>query len=190
MDKKELRSYYKKERNKLRSIDRKKYSQAIAKQLMSKWRLKDEIVSIFLPIEHLSEVDTQPIIDQLSGTNKLCAPVSDFNTHQMKHVALTSNTIVIQKNEWGIPEPSEGRVFMPEEIKVVFVPLLISDIQGNRLGYGKGFYDRFLNQCTSEALFIGLNFFPPIHSLPEVNEFDVPLDYLVTPDKIFKHGRS
>jgi 5-formyltetrahydrofolate cyclo-ligase len=189
MDKKELRSYYKKERNKLQPVDREKASQSIAKQLFSKWRLKDEIVSIFLPIEHLSEVNTQPIIDQLSKKNKLCAPVSDFITHQMKHVELSSNTI-IEKNEWGIPEPLEGKTFLPEQITLVFVPLLISDLQGNRLGYGKGFYDRFLNQCTPGTLFIGLNFFPPIPSLPEVNEFDVPLDYIVTPDKIFKNGRS
>lgn len=72
----------------------------------------------------------------------------------------------------------------PKKIEVVFVPLLAFDKQGNRVGYGKGFYDRFLKQCKTDVVKIGLSLFDAEEEIEDVLENDIPLDYCITPNKI------
>ena len=63
--------------------------------------------------------------------------------------------------------------------------MLICDARGNRIGYGKGFYDRFLTNCKPETVKIGLSFFGPEVEISDVFESDVRLDYCVTPNKSY-----
>lgn len=189
MSKLALRKYYKNKRAELESADREKASQDIAKQLNTHWKFKDELISVFLPIKKLFEINTQFIIDDLSKKNTFCSPVADFSTHQMQHIELSEST-VIKENDWGIPEPINGHSFQAREITIVLLPLLISDVKGHRLGYGKGFYDRFLNLCNPGTLFIGVNYFEPIEEIPEVSQYDIPIDFLITPRQIFKSESS
>lgn len=189
MNKSALRKYYKRKRAELESADREKASQDIAEQLITHWNFKDEVISVFLPIKKLFEIDTQFIIDDLSKKNTFCSPVADFSTHLMQHVELNKSSAV-KENQLGIPEPVNGKSFSPKEITVVLIPLLISDNKGHRIGYGKGFYDRFLNQCNSKTLFVGVNYFEPIEEVPEVNQHDVPIDFLITPHQVFKSESS
>ena len=74
---------------------------------------------------------------------------------------------------------------LPKKIDVVFVPLLAFDSKGHRVGYGKGFYDRFLNECRKDVITVGLSFFEAEDEFIEANETDVPLDYCVTPLKVY-----
>jgi len=67
----------------------------------------------------------------------------------------------------------------------VLVPLLSFDKKGFRVGYGKGFYDRFLMQCKSDCIKIGLSYFDPIDVIDDADEFDVPLDFCITPQKVY-----
>ena len=67
----------------------------------------------------------------------------------------------------------------PSEIDVVLVPLLCSDGQGYRVGYGKGFYDRFLVKCRPDCRKIGLSYFPPVDRIEDVTESDVKMDEVV-----------
>jgi 5-formyltetrahydrofolate cyclo-ligase len=101
----------------------------------------------------------------------------------MSHLLLTENTR-IQKNKYGIPEPLDGIEVPLAKIEVVFVPLLAFDTMGNRVGYGKGFYDRFLKKTT--ALKIGLSIFEPEAQIEDVLPEDVSLDYCVTPLKTYQ----
>jgi 5-formyltetrahydrofolate cyclo-ligase len=78
----------------------------------------------------------------------------------MTHYLLTDST-TIKKNPYHIPEPIDGIEVPDAKIDVVFVPLLAYDKQGNRVGYGKGFYDNFLSKCKPETIKIGLSFYPP-----------------------------
>lgn len=184
MNKAELRKYYKNERNDLSLDDRELAAHSIAEKVNDNWSFENKTISVFLPIERLLEVDTTTLIKTLKKKNVLCAPVSDLETHEMEHYTFTDDSLV--RNEWDIPEPKNGRHVPPEDIDVVLVPLLISDIFGHRLGYGKGFYDRFLSRCNTQTLFVGLNYFEPIPQLPDVGIHDKSLHYLVTPTLIFK----
>lgn len=141
---------------------------------------------IFLSIEDKNEVDTMPLITLLQGKDKnLVVPkVTDENS--MVNYLLTDNTS-IKKSAWGVPEPIDGIEVPENKIDVVFVPLLAFDTQGNRVGYGKGYYDTFLNKCRKETVKIGLSFFGAENErITDLNENDVKLDYCVTPEKVYE----
>jgi 5-formyltetrahydrofolate cyclo-ligase len=89
-------------------------------------------------------------------------------------------------NDWGIPEPVSGIEVQPTQLEVVFVPLLAFDRRGHRVGYGKGMYDCFLGQCAPEVIKIGLSFFEAESDFDEVFPTDIPLDYCLTPNKIYR----
>ena len=179
-----LRKRYKVLRANLSKEERKHASIEITRKIINNWNFIDKRISVFMSIQRLSEVDTSYLIERLGETNTLCAPVADLSSHEMNNFTFTKHSL--KENEWGIPEPQDGDLIDSKEIDVVIIPLLISDIFGNRLGYGKGFYDRFLAKCRRDTLFIGINYFEPILQIPDVGEHDLPLDVLVTPNNLFE----
>ena len=66
------------------------------------------------------------------------------------------------------------------------MPLIIADKFGNRVGYGKGYYDRFLKKCDKEIIKVGLCFFDVIEKIVDITVNDIKLNYCVTPNKIIK----
>ncbi|WKL46449.1 5-formyltetrahydrofolate cyclo-ligase [Flavobacterium pectinovorum] len=184
-NKKELRLYYKSLRAALSLDEIEEKSLAVANSLLQ-LPIWDRIYyHVFLPIEEQKEVNTEYVLHLLSGKDKeIVISKSDFETRKMSHFLLTDNT-KIKKNEYNIPEPVNGLPVPSETIEVVFVPLLAFDIFGNRIGYGKGFYDKFLAECKPETIKIGLSFFEAVNQIDDVFESDVKLDYCVTPEKIY-----
>ena len=180
MYKKELRKKYKELRQGLTPEVIEDKSLAIANRLLSLDIWDKTYYHLFLSIEEQKEIDTEFILQILAGKDKeIVVSKCDFLTVEMTHYLLTDNT-KIKKNQYGIPEPVDGIEVPVSKIDVIFVPLLAYDLDGNRVGYGKGFYDKFLSKCKPEALKIGLSFFEPedkITSSPN----DVRLDYCVTP---------
>ena len=186
MTKSELRKKYKDLREDL-SLDMiEDLSLAIANQLLKCSIWNYSFYHIFLSIEEQKEVNTDYILNILSGKDKnILISKSDFTTGCMLNFLLTDNT-VIKKNTYNIPEPIDGIEINNDKIDVVFVPLLSFDKQGNRVGYGKGFYDRFLAHCKPETVKIGLSFFEAEKCVFNVFESDIKLDYCVTPKKVYK----
>ena len=186
MTKNELRKKYKSFRNEL-SIDQiEDLSIAIANQTLKLPIWKHTFYHIFLSIEEHKEVNTDYILNILSGKDKnILISKSDFKTGDMTHFLLTDNT-VIKKNHYNIPEPVDGIEISNDKIEVVFIPLLAFDIAGNRVGYGKGFYDRFLAHCKPETIKIGLSFFDAEDEINDVFESDVRLNYCATPLRFYK----
>jgi 5-formyltetrahydrofolate cyclo-ligase len=72
-----------------------------------------------------------------------------------------------------------------EKIDAIIVPLLCFDARGFRVGYGKGFYDKFLSECRTDCLKIGFSYFAPVAEISDAQDFDVKLDYCITPEEIF-----
>jgi 5-formyltetrahydrofolate cyclo-ligase len=91
-----------------------------------------------------------------------------------------------EENEYGIAEPVGGEEIHPEDLDAVFVPLLCFDEKGYRVGYGKGFYDRFLSSCREDVIRIGFSYFDPVPSIDDINDFDVPLNLCITPNKLYE----
>lgn len=185
MNKKDLRLQYKAKRSTLSEIEIEEQSLVIANKLLSMPIWDKTYYHIFLPIEQHKEVNTEFILHLLSGKDKeIVVSKSDFDTRGMTHFLLTENT-KLRKNDYNIPEPVNGLEVPAKMIDVVFVPLLAFDSYGNRVGYGKGFYDKFLADCRPETIKIGLSFFDAVDAIHDVFESDVKLDYCVTPDKIY-----
>jgi 5-formyltetrahydrofolate cyclo-ligase len=158
---------------------------AIANRLLSLDIWNQTYFHLFLTIAEQKEIETEFILQVLAGKDKeIVVSKSDFLTLAMTHYLLTDNT-KIKKNKFQIPEPVDGLEVPVSKIDVVFVPLLAFDLEGNRLGYGKGFYDAFLLNCRKDVIKIGLSFFEAETVITNVFESDVKLDYAVTPNKIY-----
>ncbi len=183
MDKAQLRAAYKKRREQLSSETIEELSLQIANQALKLPIWEGTYYHLFLPIESQKEVNTEYIMHILQGKDKsTVVSKSEFKTGELKHFLLQENT-VIKLSKYNIPEPVDGIEVPAEKLDVIFVPLLAYDEKGNRIGYGKGFYDRFLAACKPEALFVGLSLFPPEKNIPS-EKTDVPLHYCITPEKV------
>ena len=186
MNKTQLRITYKEKRAALSSEEIEEKSMTIANQLLKLPVWERSYYHIFLSIPEKKEVDTEPLLHILQGKDKnVVISKADFETGLLQNYLLTDST-VIKINSWGIPEPVDGIEIPPEKIDVVFIPLLAFDKKGNRIGYGKGFYDRFLSGCSTKVIKIGLSFFEAEDEIEDISPEDVPLDFCITPQKIYE----
>ena len=183
LNKADLRKKYKILRSELDEETIDAFSLEISNRLLSLDIWDHEFYHIFLSIESLKEINTDFILSILSGKDKnIVIPKSDFKTRTLNNFLLTDAT-KIQLNKYNIPEPVNGIEINNSKIDIVFVPLLAFDQKGNRIGYGKGFYDNFLASCKPETIKIGLSFFESEARIDDLFEDDIPLDYCVTPNK-------
>lgn len=195
MTKNEARIKYKNLRKNLSVEERDEKSCAIANQLLQLPIWNKQYFHVFLTITEHFEVDTEYILHILAGKDKdILISKSNLGsneseqakqTREMTHYLLTDGT-KIKKNKYNIPEPIDGIIVPDSKIDVVFVPLLAFDKKGHRVGYGKGFYDRFLSKCKPDVITIGLSFFEAEDKILDVHENDFALKYCVTPTKIYK----
>ena len=184
MLKKALRIHYKTLRKQLSENQLEEMSLAVANNVLTLPIWEKTYFHIFLPIEAHNEVNTEFILHLLSGKDKeIVISKSDFETRNMTHFLLTDNT-KIKKNEYNIPEPVDGIEVPAKKIEVVFIPLLAYDKLGNRVGYGKGFYDKFLSKCNPETIKIGLSFFDPEATIEDISVTDIKLDFCITPNGV------
>ena len=185
MTKNEIRKKYKTLRNDLSASKIDNLSLVISNQVLKLPIWNYNFFHIFLAIEDQNEINTDFILNILSGKDKnILISKSDFETYEMTHYLLTDNT-TIKKNKYNIPEPIDGIEVLDKKIEVVFIPLLAFDKKGNRVGYGKGFYDRFLKKCNPRTIKIGLSFFDAENDTIDVNENDIKLNFCVTTNKIY-----
>ncbi|MFL2611574.1 MAG: 5-formyltetrahydrofolate cyclo-ligase [Flavobacteriaceae bacterium] len=184
MDKKKLRLLYKKKRAELDSLKIENLSIEIANQILILPLWGFENFHVFMGVEKMKEINTNHIISVLQGRDKnIIIPKVVSNTH-LAHYMLTDAT-KLKINQWDVLEPINGIEVEEKKIQVVFIPLLAYDCFGNRLGYGKGYYDRFLDKCAEKCLKIGLSFFTPEKKIL-TSPLDIKLNYCVTPKKIYK----
>ena len=172
-------------------------SEALREQLVShfpldRWRW----LHVFLPLLAKHEPDTWPIIRQAWGGESelyLAAPVVQTDGFSLKHYELTPKTPLLL-NRWGIPEPAAtpATEVAPAQLDAVLVPLLACDQRGHRVGYGGGFYDRFLAQCRPDAQLIGLSILEdePVAEIADVLPTDVPLHACLTPNRVWNFERG
>lgn len=185
MNKKELRKKYKDLRAQFSENEIETKSLAIANQLLQMNIWDKTYYHLFVSIKEQKEVETDFILHILQGKDKeIVVAKTDFSTLTMTHFLLTDNTKFV-KNEYNIYEPEDGIEVPTSKIDVVFIPLLAFDFKGNRVGYGKGFYDKFLSQCKPETIKIGLSFFDAEEVISDVFENDIVMDYCVTPEKVY-----
>ena len=189
MTKSELRKIYLEKQKSLSDVERKEKSLQIADQFFENFSLESlRFLHVFLTIEKNREIETSFIYKRLwqdfLKVTTLVARV-DFQTLMLENLKFTRDTKLVA-NKWEILEPTKGDVINTERVDAIFVPLLCFDERGFRVGYGMGFYDKFLSQCRADCIKIGLSYFAPIAEISDVRSFDVQLDFCITPKKIWK----
>jgi 5-formyltetrahydrofolate cyclo-ligase len=186
MTKAELRALYRSKRLMLSPGELQRLSEVIVEQTLTHFQLEEKTISLFLPIERQREVNTYLLWERAKSVGaRVAVPKSNFETMEMRHF-LFESTDQLEVTEKGIPEPKKGKIIAPDRFDIVFVPMLAVDSSGNRVGYGKGFYDRFLRKCAPSCQFIGLHYFDVEDPISDVLPTDVRLSALVTPEKIIR----
>lgn len=138
---------------------------------------------VYLPIDNRNEPDLWMLIDRLKLENpslKICVSKTIWKDHSLRHFQYESPA-QLEMNKYGIPEPKEGIPVEDEEIDMVLVPLIAFDRRGNRIGYGGGFYDRFLEKLPDTCQRVGFTISTPLDYIPFMEDFDIALDGCICP---------
>ncbi|MCV9387947.1 5-formyltetrahydrofolate cyclo-ligase [Reichenbachiella ulvae] len=187
IDKEKLRTVFLRKRKMLSEFQADQLSVAISQRFdafLSEKKIQN--VHLFLPITKQREVNTWRILENL-GAKQVEAVISrsDLNQNTLTHYLFESKD-QLSVNKWGIPEPVSGKQVDVSAIDMVLVPMVVFDRNGHRIGYGKGYYDRFLSECRPDCIKVGLSMMPPIDIIPYTDPYDIPLDYCVTPLKTYE----
>jgi 5-formyltetrahydrofolate cyclo-ligase len=186
MTKAELRKAYLTKRNLLSTAECLAFSHRLCENFFAHIDLSFvKVLHIYLPIEKNREPDTRLIIDRIRR---------EFPHIQLAVPRITKSGELenfffegfhqLKTNSWGIPEPQGGKSVNAADVDLVIVPLLTVDLNGNRVGYGKGFYDKFLSLCKPSCRRVGLSFFKPVETIEDLYTYDIPLTHLVMPDDV------
>jgi 5-formyltetrahydrofolate cyclo-ligase len=187
MIKKELRKIYLRKRMELSPEQCEELNHRLCDRFFSAVALSGiSVLHTFLPIRKNNEVDTWLIIDRLNREFphiRISVPKINNHSAELEHYFLEGRD-QLENNTWDIPEPVKGIPTPVETIDAVLVPLLAFDKQGHRLGYGRGFYDRFLATCRPGCLKIGLSFFEMEEKIDDIGQKDIPLNLIITPQRV------
>lgn len=189
MDKHTLRKVYLEKRKMLSEAEYKRRNVLLFEQLKNYFEAKPfQNIHVFLPITKQKEPDTFPFIEYLwteRPEKQVVASISDLEKPKMMHYKIDSQ-LAIKPNKWGIPEPQNAKLFPIEKIDCVLVPMVIGSKTGHRIGYGKGYYDRFLAQCNKSAKFIGISLAPLLDGDVYADVHDESLHVMLTPFQIIE----
>lgn len=144
--------------------------------------IQNQKIHCFLSIPEKNEVDTSLFLKAFFDIG-IRVFVPKIVKGKLISVEIKRKT-PLPKNSWGIPEPESSVDSGTKDFDYVITPLLYCDAEGNRVGYGKGFYDGFFSSLEESAKKIGVSFFPPKEKVDDIWENDVPLNYLVTPTEV------
>ncbi|MCK9408173.1 MAG: 5-formyltetrahydrofolate cyclo-ligase [Bacteroidetes bacterium] len=161
-----------------------KRSKLIVEELLS---LPDffraDIVHTYISTKN-NEVDTHDLIRLLLKQKKrVVVPIADKATKTMRHSELFSLSELVG-GAYGILEPRMCRPVPVSDLQVVIVPALAVDRKGHRLGFGAGFYDRFLHDVKLPTIALAYDF-QVIDEVPQ-EPTDVPVSYVVTDREIIR----
>jgi len=181
MTKQELRKIYLGKRDKLGESEYERYCKMIVQNFFNHGNVASiSTLHIYLAIVEKKEADTWPILDRLKRENPhIRIAVPKISGNELEHYYY-EGLHQLDQNHFGIFEPTHGTPVSLDRIDAVIVPVLVADKQGNRLGYGRGYYDRFLSQCPPNCRKIGLSLFNLEDQVP-VDDWDVKLDLVITP---------
>lgn len=187
MHKKDIRKIYKERRLNLTVPEKLRMDDLLLIQFQQLGIHIPVTILTYAGMEKFNEFDPALITDYCHFKNPqqvLCFPVMNAETHTLQPISIHADT-AFEANALDIPEPVGGVPVFTNELDLVIVPLLAFDGKGNRVGYGKGYYDRLLAECRQDCVKVGFSYFEPVDVIDDVNEHDIKLDYVITPGAIF-----
>ncbi|NLL51499.1 MAG: 5-formyltetrahydrofolate cyclo-ligase [Peptococcaceae bacterium] len=167
-------------RKALSPLERRQKSALIFKELQS-LRVFEPCQTIMTYLNFRDEVETTPIAEKILQDGKdLIIPFCQ--RREIVPCAITDLVKDVQVSNFGIREPLPDRLkpVSPEEIDLVLVPGLAFDYHGHRIGFGAGYYDRFLPRLRQDAVIIGIAFACQLFDNLPREDYDYKLPLLVT----------
>lgn len=181
--KKSIRKFYLQRRMEIPETQISTLNASIFDKVIQLKQFKDaDVIHIYASMNQRNEVDTFSIIDYaIKGKKRVIVPVMEQDG-LLRHCEIDS-TNSLKKNSWGVPEPIDPKPVEEVNADIIFVPMVAGDVQKNRMGYGKGYYDRFL--ASTKSVKAGLLFEKQLSTdLIPTDSFDVPLDILITEKRV------
>ena len=149
-----------------------------------------QVIHSFLPIYPQKEPNILPLLQRLAASTLVCTSILKKKGHALDHVRFLAHA-TLHKGLWStsIPQPSQpiSLTFLESlgQHMMILVPAVAFDLKGERLGYGKGYYDRLLAQLPL-AQSVGISLSPPVDKLPHRKVTDIRVQALVTPFMYYK----
>lgn len=192
MTKAELRKVYRQKREALPLETYQAHNRSLTETFFRHFSLEEvKVLHAFIALPAQKEPDTWPIIHgvwQKYPEVKVVIPRIHTSLPVMECHPIT-NKEALALNRFGIAEPGPHvPPLPPEEVDMALLPLLAFDERGYRVGFGKGYYDRYLARCRKDMVKIGLSLEPPVEKITDIDQFDIPLDYAITPDGVYGFG--
>lgn len=187
MTKREARKLYKQKREDITPSQKAKWDDLILIQFQTLELPFLKTVMSFYSIEENNEVNSFLLTDYLHFKNpslQVAYPRMDLEATVMHAIYCTADT-PFETNEFNITEPAGNVIIPPYEIELVIIPMLAFDKKGHRVGYGKGYYDRYLNECREDCIKVGVSYFEAVEAIDDAAEFDVPLNFCITPQQVY-----
>ncbi len=149
-----------------------------------------QVIHTYLPLKEKKEIDTWPMVKVLwSFGRRIVIPSISSDGKTMNCLELNPDD-TLETLQWGLQEPVNKKMAAVGRIDVMIMPLLCFDTKGFRIGYGRGYYDRFLQTLKQDVLKIGLSIFEPEKSIEDTDTWDVPLDICITPDHTYRFDHN
>jgi len=186
MLKSELRKIYKEKRLLLSATERMKMDDLLLIQFQKLSLDPINVLFSYCPSEAHLEPNTylfSTYLEHMIPGLQTCYPTTNLSNVEMKAMLVNEET-EFHLTSFNVEEPVDGTEIDPQEIDLVFVPMLICDTSGYRVGFGKGFYDRFLPLCREDVIKVGFSYFEPVDQISDTHQFDIPLDFCITPEKV------
>ncbi len=187
MTKAAIRTLYKQKRNELSALVKERLEDLMLIQFQSLHLTIPDRVMTYSPIDSLNEYNPVLIEEYCFFKNPattLVYPVADFKNNLLKPFAVKEDTL-FEINEYDIEEPIDGEEILPNTIGLMIIPLLAFNEEGYRVGYGKGFYDKFISECSPNLLKIGFSYFDAI-VINDTNKLDKKMNFCITPERVFE----
>ena len=186
MKKETARKNYQKKRQELSSLRFEEDSSRIIHNLIELIKkIQPTCIHCFLTINQKSEINTKPIIEYCWENHiDVIVPVTDFTNNTLKNAKFEPSTKTELTQNY-IPEPIDPIWANDRDIDFVIAPLLAYDAMGNRVGFGRGFYDRLFSSLNNEVKRVGVSFFEPCEIVVDIDSYDIPLTHCVTPQMTY-----
>lgn len=186
IDKKEIRNMIIKKRDELSLESRNNKDNSILDKLLkSEMYIKSK--NIFTFINYGSEVDTKKfIIKAIADGKKIFVPKTIKSTREMKALEISSLEN-LKPDNWGILEPETfNREINKQELDLIIVPGVAFDRNGNRIGYGGGYYDRYFSDLNSTIKKVVLAYDIQLMESFQCEDHDIKVDFIITEREIIE----
>lgn len=185
MTKKKFRQFAIKKRNSLSPEERISFSHQIFQHLITS-ELYQQSKTIFMYLSFQSEVDTFELLSHaLQDNKKVYAPITLPKEKILLCGRVENPSKDLKKDFYGVlsPIPKEDNIASPTDIDLVIVPGVAFDISGNRMGYGGGYYDRFLQILPEKTKIIAIAFEEQIYPSIPKDMHDIKMKHIITENR-------